>query len=360
MRKLAFGQQKVDFSKGPQVDNSQLRREQPIEDWALAIYDFMVKRYGKDNIVGFDVHLDESTPHAHVTIIPIAPNGKLSFKHFFGKNKWEASKIMTQLHDDLYEEVSSKFGLERGEDCHVTNAHHVDKAEYYRELSRNIKECEKRRKALLTMVTNLASAKRDLTRQIDELEKQLKSNQGDAEQLEKKIADLKTQKQAVVDALKDKQFKLSIAEQQYKDAKEQADAMEDKLQNVTEKVAKKYNIVWQAALGSLYHAEIKNLYDSCESYEDHIWMQNHIKFGEIHNPKTSQEILDYAFRMFVTYVDGATTFAENTNGGGGGSDDDWQRRKDEDELAFANRCLMQSYQRFYPMKFSDRRSGRRR
>jgi hypothetical protein len=64
--------------------------------------------------------------------------------------------------------------------------------------------------------------------------------------------------------------------------------------------------------------------------------------------------------MFVTYVDGATTFAENTNGGGGGSDDDWRRRKDEDDLAFANRCLMLSYQRFYPMKFADRRSGRRR
>ena len=28
--------------------------------------------YGKENVIGFEVHLDETEPHAHVNIVPVA------------------------------------------------------------------------------------------------------------------------------------------------------------------------------------------------------------------------------------------------------------------------------------------------
>ena len=42
-----------------------------IEQWAIDLYDWMTKKYGEENIIGFDVHLDETTAHCHATIIPV-------------------------------------------------------------------------------------------------------------------------------------------------------------------------------------------------------------------------------------------------------------------------------------------------
>ena len=42
-----------------------------IEQWAIDLYDWMTKKYGEENFIGFDVHLDETTAHCHATIIPV-------------------------------------------------------------------------------------------------------------------------------------------------------------------------------------------------------------------------------------------------------------------------------------------------
>ena len=39
---------------------------------ALDCYRFVCERYGKENIIGFEVHLDETEPHIHVNIVPVA------------------------------------------------------------------------------------------------------------------------------------------------------------------------------------------------------------------------------------------------------------------------------------------------
>lgn len=78
MRKMAFGDQQVDFGHGDNVDNSQIRRCRQIERWAIDVRRFMAQRYGDENIIGFDVHLDENSPHIHCTIIPVTPDGKVN------------------------------------------------------------------------------------------------------------------------------------------------------------------------------------------------------------------------------------------------------------------------------------------
>lgn len=70
---------------------------------------FLQNRYGKENVMYCLCHLDESNPHIHVGIVPITPDGRLSAKSLF------SPKTLQQLQTDFHREVSSHYGLERGE-----------------------------------------------------------------------------------------------------------------------------------------------------------------------------------------------------------------------------------------------------
>ena len=47
------------------------------------IYSMLVEEFGgKDNILGAAIHMDESTPHLHLDVVPLTADGKLSAKSF--------------------------------------------------------------------------------------------------------------------------------------------------------------------------------------------------------------------------------------------------------------------------------------
>ncbi len=173
MQLLAFGDQKVDYERNPATwHNWHVRRMRDIEEWALDTYRFVCQRYGRESIIGFEVHLDETEPHAHVNIVPVAikkqrgnvggyvkvdadgnpvtytrgkhvgeviklskgkydalPDEKkkdyrpavrgtvktISFAEHFGDTRMERSKKMSELHDEYHRQVGSKWGLERGD-----------------------------------------------------------------------------------------------------------------------------------------------------------------------------------------------------------------------------------------------------
>jgi prefoldin subunit 5 len=71
---------------------------------------FLQERYGKENILYAMVHKDEKTPHMHVGMVPITPDGKLAAKEFFGKRS-ELQQLQDQFHEHI---VKSSFSLERG------------------------------------------------------------------------------------------------------------------------------------------------------------------------------------------------------------------------------------------------------
>ncbi len=58
---------------------------------------FFEERYGEENIMSAVVHLDETTPHMHLNLIPITPDGRLCSKDLFDKPK------LQQLQTDFYE-----------------------------------------------------------------------------------------------------------------------------------------------------------------------------------------------------------------------------------------------------------------
>ena len=70
---------------------------------------FFQRRYGKENVMYCQCHMDESNPHIHIGVVPITPDGRLSAKVLF------CPKTLEQLQTDFHSEVSQLYGLERGE-----------------------------------------------------------------------------------------------------------------------------------------------------------------------------------------------------------------------------------------------------
>ena len=85
----------MDWTKG--ADNAGITRHKDIEEWAKDVYEFMSKKYGEDNIIGFYVHLDEMNPHIHCTLVPVdAEKNRISWTSVFGQNMKEESFNMTK------------------------------------------------------------------------------------------------------------------------------------------------------------------------------------------------------------------------------------------------------------------------
>ena len=83
---------------------------------------FFAERYGKENIISAVVHLDETTPHMHLNLMPITSDGRLCSKQLFDKPQ------LQKLQTDFYEEVGKKYGLHRGKEG--SQRKHLSTAEF--------------------------------------------------------------------------------------------------------------------------------------------------------------------------------------------------------------------------------------
>mgnify|MGYP000124666951 CR=1 FL=1 len=83
--------------------------------------DFFSERYGNENVVSAVVHLDESTPHLHLNLMPVT-DCRLCAKVLFDRT------ALRDLQTDFYETVGKKYGLERGKEG--STAKHLDTIAY--------------------------------------------------------------------------------------------------------------------------------------------------------------------------------------------------------------------------------------
>ena len=89
-------------------------------------FDFIAKRYGRDNILSAVMHMDEAHPHMHLVFVPITPGGKLSSKTLIG-----GPKGMEKLQDDFHEHMSRKYpDLTRGISKKITKRRHISPQMY--------------------------------------------------------------------------------------------------------------------------------------------------------------------------------------------------------------------------------------
>ena len=159
LNRLAFGEQKLNTSD-PNADHSKVVLQKGIYDWALDTYRFACKKWGEENVIGFDVHCDETSIHAHVQTVPVeqvkkrgrigskyihkdnpenvlttkewralpkeerdnytkseAAKGvveRVSYAKVWGERAKDKSQYLSQLHTDYYNKVGHKYGLARG------------------------------------------------------------------------------------------------------------------------------------------------------------------------------------------------------------------------------------------------------
>ena len=85
-------------------------------------------RYGYENLLAAQIHLDEGTPHAHIWIAPVIHDRETGFDRLCAKElfapdkrrknaegKWEvtAQGTMSRLQEDFWEQVAKPYGYER-------------------------------------------------------------------------------------------------------------------------------------------------------------------------------------------------------------------------------------------------------
>lgn len=214
---MAFGDQTANLEKD--ADNSHLHRCEEIEHWAKDVYDWCAKRYGQDNIVGFQVHLDESSPHIHALIVPVGQRTKsgrecVMWSAKFGKNRYEYGQILREIHTSLYEEVGSKYGLERGDSIEGRNVQHLHKRDYIRKLTKDTKQAEKVVKGLQTMIQKLEAQIYSYQTQLEEIDESLASGQIALREYESRKSEIQKQISEYQSKLEDKSDKLHAKEQE--------------------------------------------------------------------------------------------------------------------------------------------------
>ena len=199
-----------------------LQRNEKVEEYALEVYRFFERKFGKGNVIGFECHLDQTNPHFHVSVVPLTPEGKLSVTELFGAGRNKTykgkqgrdaySQFLTDLHTEFYEQASSRFGLRRGNKYNPEANKHKSAREFAAEKNRlnsEIKtiqdELQKKQsaiKGLTTMLNNLNARKMNIDQAIEEAQQSNNPN----------LAELLIKQKNIESSIKEKEEKLKNAE----------------------------------------------------------------------------------------------------------------------------------------------------
>ena len=364
MRRLAFGNQDVNFNLG--ADNSHIIREKGIEEWAKDTYDFMTRKFGEENILAFIVHLDETNPHVHCTVMPINSKNKFSWKSYFGKSKEEGRKKFQEMHDSL-SEVNRKYGLDRGDNIHETGAKPRTTEEYkqwlWEECNRLEKEADGKRmvirmldeeirhakikiKGLTTMINNLNEKKNNLLKEVDSLEQQYRNGAITIEEMNSKTEKLRAQIKDIEAKIADNEDKLDDAKQKLQEvnikkasAKIEVEDLQRKLntdlpkwQDKVMKNIESYG--WKEAARDIKEQLEERL---SEDEMDHVSdIMDDSMFDMMTN--SASEVIATATALFFGYIEQATEIAQG-GGGGGSVGSGWGRDDDDDDDKWMKKCF---------------------
>lgn len=200
-----------------------------IYQWALDSYRFACEKWGEDNIIGAEVHLDETTPHMHLLMVPVAERktrGRASTKYqkksdssiiikkkeyealsdeekanyapvakaskklvsysgVFGDNYGERKQYMKDFHTEYHDKVGQKYGLERGDDLDLLDPEERRKRRHMRKDQLHaVQEHDKK-------LAEQAERNKALEEKRDELDRAIKDKQDKATNIDKAIEESK-------------------------------------------------------------------------------------------------------------------------------------------------------------------------
>lgn len=357
MHELAFGNQEVNLSKG--ADNSNIKRNKDIEDWARDVYNFVAKKFGEDNIISFYVHLDEKNPHCHCTVVPVDQSkNRISWKAVFGDGREAESANMTRLHNELVKEVGEKWGLERGDSKKETKAKHRSTDEYKQSLIHDVCELENTREGLLkqihraeiklkglsTMIANLQERKEKVQEQIDNIARLFGKEGVDSSELAQHMTELRKELEGIDDKLSERysmlietNVTLEEAKAKLEDMKRQHSQMSDLLGDDMEKQATEIQKNIITTYNNMLVQSLKPLLTTLSHAQQNILEES--GFTEL--TEKGNHVINCAMLLALRYVQEATHYAESV-GGGGSPGTGWGKDKDEDDERWWRRCIAQS------------------
>ncbi|MBQ9020908.1 MAG: plasmid recombination protein, partial [Eggerthellaceae bacterium] len=132
--------------------------------------DFVVGEFGEENMVHFTIHLDETVPHGHFGAVPLK-DGSLAWKNYF------PSKIaMSKFQDRFYEQVSRKYGLDRGEKRQKGQPvrRHKTVAEMKTQAAKELEQVKSEVEAETARLELLRQGAAEIQREIDRTEGEIK------------------------------------------------------------------------------------------------------------------------------------------------------------------------------------------
>ena len=140
----------------------------------------------------------------------------------------------------------------------------------------------------------------------------------------------------------DKQDKLKLADRQLSDLKENMDAIQERTEHLKEEAYKYSRDVHSKVDSLLKDAMLENMVNEFRDLSARMTGPERQMFdGTLVQSIAEQgkEVMHCATLLFLGMVDDATTFAETHGGGGSKSDLKWGRDEDEDNRAWALRCM---------------------
>ena len=374
MRELAFGNQTVDFEHPG--GNGDVKRMPDIENWAKDIYDFICAKFGEKNVLGFIVHLDETNPHVHCTLMPIANDDKFSYKKIFGgATKVEFKKKYLELHDALAK-VNEKWGLSRGDSKTVTKTKHRTTEDYRKRL---VAECssleekrenlqkaisdikieiaiaERKQKSFTTMISNLENEKSALEKEIDELREQVNIDQKEREdklsELRNKLTTIEEKLESRGSQLADTERQLSVLRYDYDETQKEYGVLFQAKEDLSKKVLDSKLNYGQNMAYHLYTEAFQQVMRDFIPVFNKLPEEDKAMFDGTLISELAEKgscIVNLGVILMCDTIDSATTFAESHGGGGGGGGDDFKRDDDDDDRRWAARCLAMARQMMRP------------
>lgn len=290
------------------------------------------------------------------------------------------------MHTSLYEEVGSKYGLERGDSIEGRHVSHLSKRDYIRKLTHEARQAEKAVKGLQSMIRRLETQILNYKSQLDEIEEKLASGRITLDKYDARKAGLLKLIAEYQMKLDDKAVKLQAKEKELEQMTKNIDrvgrvaqpfrnhkidfeppritgkppifGVDKWIEEQNRSIANRFvKIVRQ--IEELYRKDAEQQIQAVQNnalldYREFKWLQQeYARLTDLNDNQTEQmqtfldQLAEPSVRERIfTIADaliGGQPVAVSSGGGGGNADSDlrWDgRRPDEEEEVYRRRCLL--------------------
>ena len=165
-------------------DMKRIQAEGRLDEWCNTNLKWLHDTFGKENVVSAVLHMDETTPHIHATLIPIVtgerrkarreqPDGKRKYKKKDATtNRLCADDVMTRVnlkaYQDSYAQSMQGYGLKRG--IEGSEAKHITNSQYYRDL---LNQSE----SIQADIKNLTEQRKQAEKELSQIKSEIKTGE---------------------------------------------------------------------------------------------------------------------------------------------------------------------------------------